>query len=69
MTVILDEDLLRDKKEEIDLYNTASDKTISLTNEETLDEFYGCVGCQPFAREHVCVVTPERPLQCGRDWL
>ncbi len=68
VTVIFDEDLLQQKKTEIDSYKAARDKTISSMNEETIDEFYGCVGCQPFAREHACVVTPERPPQCGRDW-
>ena len=68
VTVIFDEDLLQDKKKKIELYKTARDKTISSVNEKTINEFYSCVGCQPFAREHVCVVTPERPPQCGRDW-
>lgn len=68
VTVIFDEDLLREKKPEIDRYKAARDKVISSTNEQTMKEFYSCVGCQPFAREHACVVTPERPPQCGRDW-
>ena len=33
-----------------------------------MTEFYSCVSCQPFAREHACIITPERLPQCGRDW-
>ena len=63
MPVIFDENVLRSKKPEIDLYKTERKKIIALTTEKTMKEFYSCVGCQPFAREHVCIVTPERHPQ------
>jgi hypothetical protein len=34
--------------------------------EESVAQFMTCVGCSPFAPDHVCVLTPERPPQCGR---
>ena len=39
---------------------------IAATTEETLDTFATCVGCSPFAPDHACVLTPERPPQCSR---
>jgi acetyl-CoA decarbonylase/synthase complex subunit beta len=37
-------------------------------NEEEMDEFVTCTGCSPFAPDHVCVLTPQRPPQCGRPY-
>ncbi len=39
---------------------------IASATEETIDSFVGCTGCSPFAPDHACVVTPERPAMCGR---
>ncbi len=41
---------------------------IEATTEENCRNFYQCVGCSPFAPDHVCVLTPERPPQCGRPY-
>lgn len=41
---------------------------IDATTEETMTHFHTCVGCSPFAPDHVCVLTPERPPQCGRPF-
>ncbi len=41
---------------------------IKAATEETADRFYSCTGCSPFAPDHVCVITPERPPQCGRPF-
>ncbi|MFC1607586.1 hypothetical protein ACFL47_06400 [Candidatus Latescibacterota bacterium] len=38
------------------------------TTEENIDRFYSCVGCSPFAPNHMCVLSPERPPQCGRPF-
>jgi acetyl-CoA decarbonylase/synthase complex subunit beta len=35
-------------------------------HEETIDEFTACIDCQPFSHNHVCIITPDRPPQCGR---
>ncbi len=39
---------------------------IRSANEADLQQFCTCVACSPFAPDHVCVLTPERPPQCGR---
>ena len=36
--------------------------------EETAGHFFACVGCSPFAPDHVCCVTPERGPQCNRPY-
>lgn len=43
-------------------------RAIESTTEEKLGEFATCVGCSPFAPDHVCILTPERPPQCGRRY-
>ena len=43
-------------------------RTIATATEESVDHFGLCVGCSPFAPDHVCVLTPERPPQCGRSY-
>ena len=43
-------------------------REIEETTEETVDAFVTCVGCSPFAPDHVCVLTPERSPQCGRPY-
>ncbi len=44
------------------------EQEIASTTEETMDRFYSCVGCSPFAPNHMCVLTPERPPQCDRPF-
>lgn len=46
----------------------AREKEIATATEENVPEFYGCVGCSPFAPDHMCVLTPQRPPQCGRPY-
>jgi hypothetical protein len=41
---------------------------IASATEESLDAFATCVGCSPFAPDHACVLTPERPPQCNRRY-
>jgi CO dehydrogenase/acetyl-CoA synthase beta subunit len=41
---------------------------IDSTTEDSMDQLYTCVGCSPFAPDHVCVVTPQRPPQCNRPF-
>ena len=41
---------------------------IAGATEEDMDSFGVCVGCSPFAPDHVCVLTPERPPQCNRSF-
>ncbi len=39
---------------------------IAQATEENAAQFYGCMSCSPFAPDHVCVLTPERPPMCGQ---
>jgi acetyl-CoA decarbonylase/synthase complex subunit beta len=39
-----------------------------LLTEENAEHFYGCLGCSPFAPDHVCVLTADRVPQCGRSF-
>jgi len=41
---------------------------IAVATEESVSEFITCVGCSAFAPDHVCILTPERPPQCGRAY-
>jgi len=41
------------------------DERIRGLREEDVEEFYGCIMCQSFAPQHICVITPERPSLCG----
>ncbi len=41
---------------------------INDTTEESMDRMYACVGCSPFAPDHMCVATPQRPPQCNRPF-
>ena len=43
-------------------------REIESATEESVTEFLACVGCSPFAPDHVCILTPERPPQCGRSY-
>lgn len=41
---------------------------INSTTEETMDSFYKCNSCSAFAPSHICIITPERPPQCGKSF-
>jgi hypothetical protein len=41
---------------------------IANATEENVPTFATCVGCSAFAPDHVCILTPERPPQCGRPY-
>jgi len=36
-------------------------------SDDTVEYFTYCLECQPFAKDHVCIITPDRPPMCGRD--
>ena len=44
----------------------ARNHEIEFATEEGTGCFVGCTGCSPFAPDHVCIITPQRPPQCGR---
>jgi acetyl-CoA decarbonylase/synthase complex subunit beta len=44
-------------------------RMIKGATDESIDVFATCVGCSPFAPDHACILTPERPSQCvGADF-
>jgi acetyl-CoA decarbonylase/synthase complex subunit beta len=43
----------------------ARDEKVRGMNDESVNDFYGCVLCQSFAPTHCCIVTPERTGLCG----
>ncbi|MEM0084496.1 MAG: CO dehydrogenase/CO-methylating acetyl-CoA synthase complex subunit beta [Candidatus Methanomethylicia archaeon] len=53
----------------IKIYNARDERTFGLKDEE-VDLFYSCRLCQSFAPTHVCIITPERPSNCGAiTWI
>ncbi|MCS7096958.1 MAG: CO dehydrogenase/CO-methylating acetyl-CoA synthase complex subunit beta [Candidatus Methanomethylicia archaeon] len=53
----------------IKVYNARDERTFGLKDEE-VDVFYSCRLCQSFAPTHVCIITPERPSNCGAiTWI
>lgn len=60
------DELLADAQE---IYRQRDQRTKGMRDEDT-DDFYGCILCQSFAPQHVCIITPERPSICGCiSWL
>lgn len=56
-------------KKALDVYK-ARDERIRGMKDEEADDFYGCILCQSFAPNHVCMVSPQRPSLCGAlSWL
>jgi hypothetical protein len=43
-------------------------REIDAATEQSARTFCLCVGCSPFAPDHVCVLTPQRPPQCNRPF-
>lgn len=66
--IIFDENQLKKLAPKIRFEKLQREKIISTTTEETIDKFYRCTSCSPFAPDHICIVTPERPPQCGKPF-
>lgn len=48
----------------------ARDARVRGIRDEDVDTFYGCVLCQSFAPQHVCVIPPNRVSLCGAmNWF
>ena len=53
----------------LEIYN-ARDARARALRDEDVDTFYGCVLCQSFAPQHVCVISPNRVSLCGAlNWF
>ena len=56
-------------KKAMEVYN-ARDARARALRDEDVDTFYGCVLCQSFAPQHVCVISPNRVSLCGAlNWF
>lgn len=42
-------------------------RMIAEESDDNVKYFNYCLECQPFAKDHVCIITPDRPPMCGRD--
>ena len=51
------------------VYEERDRRALGLRDED-VDTFYACKLCQSFAPTHVCIITPERPANCGAiSWV
>jgi len=66
--VIFDRERLNALDAEVSAERARRKQEIAATTEESVSEFITCVGCSAFAPDHVCILTPERPPQCGRAY-
>ena len=66
--VIFDRDHLNAMAAEVSRERTLREGEIESATEESVCRFITCVGCSAFAPDHVCILTPERPPQCGRAY-
>jgi len=48
-------------------FQTERREIIQNESDDTVEYFTYCLECQPFAKDHVCIITPDRPPMCGRD--
>ena len=68
VSFILDREIERKIKPEIDEYLEKREQILTDASEDTLDYFVGCTRCRSFSLGHACTVTPERPAQCSKPW-
>ncbi len=66
--IIFDKSILSEMAKDVKKEKAKREQEMASTTEENMDRFYSCVGCSPFAPNHMCVLTPERPPQCGRPF-
>ncbi|MDP3880364.1 MAG: hypothetical protein Q8Q07_08705 [Dehalococcoidales bacterium] len=62
--------MLPDMKAEAEAFRQKRERAVLAASEETEPFFYACTRCHSFALEHCCIITPDRPPQCGsRTWM
>ena len=66
--MVFDRDRLQVMKPAIAAERARRLDEIQAATEENVPEFITCVGCSAFAPDHVCILTPQRPPQCGRPY-
>jgi acetyl-CoA decarbonylase/synthase complex subunit beta len=66
---ILTGDDIKEVRIAVDEFRALRQKVISEESDDNVKYFHYCLECQPFAKDHVCIITPDRPPMCGRDRL
>lgn len=63
--IVCDEEEFRKMVERSASIHAEREERMSRIGESDVDTFYGCISCQVYLPNHVCVITPERPSPCG----
>jgi hypothetical protein len=63
------EEVLSARAQEIKEKIKARKERVNSISEDSIPEFYYCIGCSPFAPDHVCILTPDRTPQCRRPFM
>ena len=66
--ILFDTDRLRQMAPAVRAERSTRRETVDSATEESVDQFVSCIGCSPFAPDHVCILTPQRLPQCGRAY-
>ena len=64
---ILTGDDVKKVRSAVDKFRAERQKVIGKESDDTVKYFHYCLECQPFSKDHVCIITPDRPPMCGRD--
>ncbi len=64
---ILTGDDVKKVKLEVEEFRAERQKVIGKETDDSVKYFHYCLECQPFSKDHVCIITPDRPPMCGRD--
>jgi hypothetical protein len=64
--IVFDVEALREMAPAVAAEKRDRRREIESAHDDTVDWFIGCTGCSPFAPDHTCILTPDRPPQCGR---
>ena len=67
--LVFQSDLLEEMKMVARSFRERRQQALDDATEESEPFFYACTRCHSFALDHACIITPERPPQCGsRSW-
>ncbi|MHC1636209.1 MAG: CO dehydrogenase/CO-methylating acetyl-CoA synthase complex subunit beta [Candidatus Methanospirareceae archaeon] len=65
VTFYTEPEKVKEKVIEMRKYYEEKEKEMAGMTEENTETWYSCTLCQSFASSHVCIITPERPANCG----
>jgi hypothetical protein len=58
---------LDDARPAVERFRAERRAAIAAESDDSVSHFHYCIECQPFSKEHVCIITPDRPPMCGRN--